>query len=92
MAKLDKENIDKEICHWNAAEEAVLVHALIKEQVEGRQVENGFKPQAWRNVYEVGQRKGVRPKTIEQLKSRWQRVSPSSPLAKPSLKHIGLTT
>jgi hypothetical protein len=78
LAKLDKDNNDKEICHWNSAEEAVLVHALINEQQEGRQVENGFKPQAWRNVHEASQRNGIRPKTMEQLKSRWQRVSPSS--------------
>lgn len=74
MEKLDHSN-EKEICHWNAAEEAVLVHALIKEQSAGRQIENGFKPQAWRNAFEESRRKGVRPKTIEQLKSRWQRVS-----------------
>ncbi len=66
---------------WSRADEATLVRTLAEEKAKGNWVDNKPKAAAWAAcelaLVDSEKKSGGSAKTIESIKSRWQRVRPS---------------
>jgi hypothetical protein len=59
---------------WSSGEAATLVATLLKEKVEGRQAESGFKSISFKTVVEELQREQGTIKTVQQCRDHWKKV------------------
>lgn len=69
----------KRSAHWSDSDTDILVDVLLRERDTGRTVDNGFKPEVWKEAARLLENSNFvgGPKTPEACRSRWQRVGPS---------------
>ncbi|KAI0682816.1 hypothetical protein BC835DRAFT_1423955 [Cytidiella melzeri] len=62
---------------WKPSSQAALVAALHKEKVEGRMVENGFKPVSWTYASAAVLEKAQIAVNVKQCKNYWAMCAPA---------------
>ncbi|WVR09599.1 hypothetical protein IAU60_006671 [Kwoniella sp. DSM 27419] len=83
----------KRSAHWSDHDTEVLVNLLLRHKDSGRTVDNGFKPEIWREasaILEASTYMGG-PKTPDACKSRWQRLQRDYKAAKDMEAMPGFT-
>ncbi|OWT37541.1 hypothetical protein J008_05032 [Cryptococcus neoformans] len=74
----------KRSAHWSDSDTDILVDVLLRERDTGRTVDNGFKPEVWKEAARLLENSNFvgGPKTPEACRSRWQRLQRDYRLAK----------
>lgn len=79
----------KRSAHWSDSDTDILVEVLLRERDTGRTVDNGFKPEVWKEAARLLENRNFvgGPKTPEACRSRWQRVSWRCIMSLPQLTY-----